>query len=172
MLRYGKLARQAVAVLGYIAERYAVDAAAISSSEIGQARKIPTALAAKLLSQASTAGLVLGRTGPGGGYRLAKPPGQIRLVDIVSLFGHSQEENQCPYCVDWCGKGTPYPLHDGFMKLLKNARTFLEDTTLAVFAKPKEQPVPKKLAAKKPARGECATAQPAATNRPAAAGNR
>jgi len=135
MVRYGKLARQAVSVISYLAERYQTDAPAISSSEIGRVRKIPAALAAKLLSQASAAGLVLGTIGPGGGYRLAKPPGQIRLVDIVSLFGRSQEESLCPYSLDWCGNGDPCPLHEGFVKLRENARVFLEETTLAVFLK-------------------------------------
>ena len=153
MLRYGKLARQAVSVISYIAERYDVNAPAISSSEIGRARKIPAALAAKLLSQASAAGLVLGTTGPGGGYRLAKPPGKIRLVDIVSLFGRSQEESLCPYSLDWCGNGAPCPLHEGFVKLRENARVFLEETTLAVFAKIPEPLPAKKAARKKPARG-------------------
>jgi len=135
MLRYGKLARQAVSVISYLAERDQADAPAISSSEIGRARKIPAALAAKLLSQASSAGLVIGTTGPGGGYRLAKPPGEIRLIDIVSLFGRSQEESLCPYSLDWCGNGDPCPLHEGFVKLRENSRAFLEETTLAVFSK-------------------------------------
>ena len=135
MLRYGKLARQAVSVISYLAEGYQANAHAISSSEIGRARKIPAALAAKLLSQASSAGLVIGTTGPGGGYRLAKPPGEIRLVDIVALFGRSQEESLCPYSLDWCGNGDPCPLHEGFVKLKESARTFLEETTLAVFLK-------------------------------------
>ena len=150
MLRYGKLARQAVSVISYVAERYETDAPAISSSEIGRARKIPAALAAKLLSQASAAGLVLGTTGPGGGYRLAKPPGEIRLVDIVSLFGRTQEESLCPYSLDWCGNGEPCPLHHGFVQIRENARAFLEDTTLSVFTKQEVPPPSKKPADKKP----------------------
>ncbi len=133
MLRYGKLARQAVSVLSYLAEHYRPDAPAVSSREIGRVRKIPAALAAKLLSQASTAGLVLGSTGPGGGYRLAKHPGEISLAVIVSLFGRSQEESLCPYSLDWCGNGDPCPLHEGFAKLKEDARAFLEGTTLAAF---------------------------------------
>ena len=135
MFRYGKLARQAVSVISYLAEGYRVDAAAISSTEIGRVRKIPAALAAKLLSQASAAGLVLGVTGPGGGYRLAKPPGEIRLIDIVRVFGRAQEQSFCPYSLDWCGNGPPCPLHEGFARLREEARVFLEETTLAVFLK-------------------------------------
>jgi Rrf2 family iron-sulfur cluster assembly transcriptional regulator len=142
MLRYGKLARQAVSVISYLAEKYQPDAVAISSSEIGRVRKIPAALAAKLLSQASTAGLVRGSTGPGGGYRLAKPPAEIRLSEIVALFGRSQEESLCPYSLDWCGSGQPCPLHEGFAKLKEDARAFLEGTTLAVFLKTSSHPDP------------------------------
>jgi len=155
MLRYGKLARQAVSVISYLAERYQADAPSVSSSEIGRERKIPAALAAKLLSQASAAGLVLGTTGPGGGYRLAKHPGKIRLSDIVSLFGRAHQESLCPYSLDWCGNGEPCPLHEGFTRLRENSRAFLEETTLAVFLKPHAGP--------RATGGKSRTAKPTAT---------
>lgn len=134
MFRYGKLARQAVSAMSYLAEKYAPDAAAVSSAEVGRARKIPSALAAKLLSQMAGAGLTLGTTGPGGGYRLARPPGEIRLSEIVSLFERSAG-TPCPFGEGWCGTGDPCPLHNDFLKLEENGRRFLEQTTLAVFAK-------------------------------------
>lgn len=133
MFRYGKLARQAVSALSYLAEKYAPDAPSISSAEVGRARKIPTTLAAKLLSEAASAGLLKGTTGPGGGYRLARQPGEIRLADIVGLFEREMEEAPCPFGPGWCGNGNPCPLHDDFLKLEENGRTFLEKTTLAVF---------------------------------------
>jgi Rrf2 family transcriptional regulator, iron-sulfur cluster assembly transcription factor len=133
MFRYGKLARQAVAAISYLAERHAPGAAAISSLEVGRARKIPQALAAKLLSQMAGAGLTLGTTGPGGGYRLARPPGEIRLSEIVALFERGMDEFPCPFGEGWCGTGAPCPLHNDFLKLEENGRRFLEQTTLAVF---------------------------------------
>ena len=135
MFRYGKLARQAVSALSYLAERYVPDGPWISSSEVGRERKIPPTLAAKLLSEAASAGLCRGVTGPGGGYRLARPPAEIRLADIVSLFEREMEEFPCPFGPGWCGTGNPCPLHDDFLKLEANGRKFLEETTLAVFAK-------------------------------------
>jgi len=135
MFRYGKLARQAVSALSYLAEKYAADGPSISSAEVGRVRKIPTALAAKLLSEAASAGLCKGVTGPGGGYRLARPPGEIRLADIVGLFERDMEEYPCPFGPGWCGNGNPCPLHDDFLKLETNGRKFLEQTTLAVFSK-------------------------------------
>jgi Rrf2 family protein len=135
MFRYGKLARQAVSAMSYLAERYSPDVASISSSEVGRVRNIPTALAAKLLSEAASAGLAKGVTGPGGGYRLARPPEEIRLADIVGIFEREITEFPCPFGPGWCGTGNPCPLHDDFLKFEENGRRFLEETTLAVFVK-------------------------------------
>jgi Rrf2 family protein len=134
MFRYGKLSRQAVSAISYLAEKYTPDAAAVSSAEVGRARKIPTALAAKLLSQMAGAGLTLGTTGPGGGYRLARAPEEIHLSEIVALFERAMHEFPCPFGEGWCGTGAPCPLHEDFLKLEENGRKFLEQTTLAVFA--------------------------------------
>lgn len=137
MFRYGKLAKQAVSALSYLAEKYAPDAPAISSAEVGQVRKIPQTLAAKLLSEAASAGLARGTTGPGGGYRLARPPSEIRLADIVGLFERELEEYPCPFGPGYCGTGNPCPLHNDFLQLEANGRKFLEKTTLEVFTQKK-----------------------------------
>lgn len=135
MFRYGKLARQAVSAISYLAEKYSPEVAAVSSAEVGRERKIPVALAAKLLSQMATAGLTHGTTGPGGGYRLARPPGTIKLAEIVSLFERGMDEFPCPFGPGFCGSGDPCPLHHDFLRLEQNGRKFLEETTLEVFAK-------------------------------------
>ena len=155
MFRYGKLARQAVSALSYVAESYHADAVAVPSGDVGKARNIPKALAAKLLSEAASAGLLLGTTGPGGGYRLARPPEEITLMEVVELFERRLVDNRCPFGPGHCGVGPPCPLHDDFVKLETKIRSFLEDTTFAVFVKkskaakkaPKEVPkeVPKKV---------------------------
>lgn len=135
MFRYGKLARQAVSAVSYVAECHAVDGVAVSSAEVGKARKIPKALAAKLLSEAASAGILKGTTGPGGGYRLARPAGEIFLMDVVELFERPLSESPCPFGPGWCGKGEPCPLHDDFEKLEGKSREFLEGTSFAVFLK-------------------------------------
>lgn len=135
MFRYGKLARQAVSALSYVAERHGPGNPAVSSAEVGKARGIPKALAAKLLSEAASAGLLHGTTGPGGGYRLAKPPGEISLMDVVRIFERPLAESPCPFGPGWCGEGEPCPLHDSFVKLEDLVREFLNGTNFAVFVK-------------------------------------
>jgi len=94
---------------------------------------MPVTLAAKLLSQTASAGLTIGSTGPGGGYRLARPPEEITLAQIVDLFERRNEEPPCPFGPGWCGNEDPCPLHDQFVELEERARGFLENTTLEVF---------------------------------------
>jgi len=135
MFRYGKLARQAVSAMSYLAEHYQPDGRFVSSAEVGRERKIPSALAAKLLSQMAGAGLATGVTGPGGGYRLARSSEKITLAEIVNLFERGMDEFPCPLGKGHCGTGEHCALHNDFAQLEKHGHKFLSMTTLAVFAK-------------------------------------
>ena len=135
MFRYGKLARQAVSALSYLAENYNSDGRFVPSAEVSKNRKIPVALSAKLLSQMSGVGLTVGITGPGGGYRLARKPGEIPLSEIVNFFEREMDEFPCPFGKGSCGEGDRCPLHDDLVKIEEMSRRFLETTTLAVFMK-------------------------------------
>ncbi len=130
MFIYGKTAANAVAIMSYLAaepERQA------GSAEIAASREISRALTAKLLTQLSTAGLVTGLPGPGGGYRLARSPENISLLQIVQLFEQTDAPFRCPFGQNWCGKGEPCPLHDKIVTMNDNNRAFLENTKLDVF---------------------------------------
>lgn len=131
MFIYGKTSGNAIAVMSYLA---ANPKRRSGSAEIADARGISRPLAAKLLTQLATGGLVAGHPGPGGGYTLARPAEEIRLIDIASLFEHTDAPTLCPFGHDWCGKGDPCPLHDAIAEIQNTNRRFLEDTHLAVFA--------------------------------------
>jgi Rrf2 family iron-sulfur cluster assembly transcriptional regulator len=88
---------------------------------------------AKLLSTLSTAGLVNGSRGPGGGYWLAKAPAGISLADITAEFERELDGVLCPFGPGWCGNGDPCPLHDQLTTFDKEWNDFLRNTTLAVF---------------------------------------
>lgn len=128
---YGKTSAAAIAVMTYLAQH---PEKRCGSPEIAKARNISLPLAAKLLTQLATAGLVRGQSGPGGGYTLADGPEDISLLQIVALFEKTETPSQCPFGPDWCGKGDPCPLHDELVALLERNRAFLENTTLAVFS--------------------------------------
>jgi Rrf2 family protein len=134
MFRYGKRSRQAVSAISYLAQRYGRETEVVSSAAVGRARGMSAVLAAKLMSEMATAGLLVGTPGPKGGYRLAMPPEEIRLGDIVRIFEPPQREAPCPFGPGWCGQGPHCPLHDDFLRIQAMTTQFLETTTLAGFA--------------------------------------
>lgn len=58
--------------------------ARVASSSIAEHTQVPLDYLAKVLQSLSEAGLIDGRRGVRGGYRLAKPPDKIGLLDIIN----------------------------------------------------------------------------------------
>lgn len=119
--------------MSYLAERYGDPHARASSAAIAAERQLSRPLVAKVLTILSQAGLVGGSPGPGGGYFLAKPPGEIYLIDIIRLFEKVEGASRCPFGPNWCGKNDPCPLHDEIVALQETGRHFMEQTSLEVF---------------------------------------
>ncbi len=142
MFFYGKTTSNAIAMMSYLA---ADPTRRAGSTEIAAARDISKPLTAKLLTQLSMAGLVTGQPGPGGGYTLAKPADQIRLMDIVSLFEQTEVPSLCPFGPNWCGSGEPCPLHHTLTEMVKANRRFLEETNLGVFINLKPPGIPSRV---------------------------
>ena len=135
MFRYGKQSRQAVSAISYVAQWYGTETDAVSSVAVARARGISPALAAKLMSEMAAAGLLVGTSGPKGGYRLARPPEKIFLGEVVRIFEAPKGEVPCPFGPGWCGHGPHCPLHDSFLRIEAVTSGFLQTTTLAGFAK-------------------------------------
>jgi Rrf2 family protein len=132
MIRYGKSTQNAVAAMSKLAEVYP-RGLRLSSREVADARDMPQTLAAKLLTQLSQVGLVSGSPGPGGGYALAKPPGEICLYDVAAVFERVEEKTACPFGRNWCGTGEKCPLHDQIAALNDQYESFLRTTRFDVF---------------------------------------
>jgi Rrf2 family iron-sulfur cluster assembly transcriptional regulator len=137
MFIYGKTATNGIAVMSYLA---AVSPRRAGSAEIAKERCLSRVLTAKLLTQLSSAGLVTGQPGPGGGYTLARAANEIRLIDIVCLFSLLEDTSPCPFGARWCGNHTPCPLHDTIAGMIDRSRDFLEHTRLSIFQAPPATP--------------------------------
>ncbi len=92
-------ARYATRILLYLAGR---DMSTVSrKKQISDAEGISADYAEQILTRLKTAGLVVSRRGAEGGFQLARPPAQIRIIDVVeaaegdfSLVDCAKEE--CP----------------------------------------------------------------------------
>jgi len=68
----------------------------VSTVTVAKRAQIPPNYLAKVLQQLANNGLVKGRRGVGGGYRLARTPDQINLIEIVRAVTEFQPIESCP----------------------------------------------------------------------------
>lgn len=58
----------------------------VTVAQVAGPHGIPPAALAKVFQQLVRAGIAVGTRGVGGGYRLARPRGDITVLDVVSVF--------------------------------------------------------------------------------------
>ena len=133
MIYYGKTARCALASLCHLARHYK-SGNLVGSREISEAINLPSALVAKILTTVSSHGLIQGTRGPNGGYKLARDPEDINLIQIITLFGQEKNNDDfCPMGPGWCGVKDKCPMHDTIDNLRNEATMKLSEITLADF---------------------------------------
>lgn len=137
MFGYGKMSGCAVAAMSALAENHK-SGERLSSQQIAESRNLSQPLVAKVLTVLSQGGFVLGTRGPGGGYRLARPPSQITIHDVVELFEGHRDPSACPFGPGWCGVGDPCPLHDTLFGMADTAASKLQKKTFAIFVNNKK----------------------------------
>ena len=133
MFGYGKMANYAIASLSYLAANFEKEGFKANSQTIASARNLSRPLVGKLMSQMSTAGLVNGTPGPGGGFFLSRHPKNITLIEIVRLFEKVEDSLMCPFGPGWCGDGDPCPFHFELENKRDEMLEWLEKTSLEVF---------------------------------------
>ncbi|WP_270936923.1 Rrf2 family transcriptional regulator [Falsiroseomonas oryzae] len=105
--------------------------AQISLSEIAQAQHLSLAYLEQLFGPLRRAGLVASARGPGGGYRLARPAGQISISEIVLAVDEPLQATRCEEGGPGCLAGQRCLTHDLWAELGDQIRLFLEGLTLA-----------------------------------------
>jgi len=136
MTPYGKIAQSAIAAVSLLAEEYREDGSQrLNSKQIAERRNLSQPIVGKVMTVLSQAGIVTGAPGPGGGYTLAKPPGEITLYDIAVQFDRLEETLVCPFGPGWCGTGPQCPLHDTLEDIRQRISDYLTETTLNEFSK-------------------------------------
>jgi Rrf2 family protein len=85
----------------------------------------------KLLQTLARHGLVDSRKGLGGGFSLARVPGEIRLLDVVEPMEQVDRFSGCFLGRAECSDADPCALHDRWADLRDRYLAILSETTLA-----------------------------------------
>ncbi len=90
---------------------------ATRSQDLSEQANIPPFYLSKVMRRLVLAGLVTSQRGHGGGFRLAKPPEQIRFLDILEAVDYQAEMGRCAFGIGRCNPDNPCPLHPAWSTL-------------------------------------------------------
>lgn len=103
----------------------------VSLAEIAAAQMLSLAYLEQLFGPLRRAGLVASARGPGGGYRLARPPEDIPIAAIVDAVDEPIRATRCEEGAPGCLAGRRCLTHDLWAELGEQIRLFLSGITLA-----------------------------------------
>ncbi|MCO5165938.1 MAG: Rrf2 family transcriptional regulator [Planctomycetes bacterium] len=86
---------------------------------------------AKVLRKLVVAGLLVSQKGHHGGFSLARPPAEVRFLDVLEAVGHRPDPTRCAFGWGECDPDAPCPLHDAWSRLTASFREWATTTTLA-----------------------------------------
>jgi Rrf2 family protein len=69
--------------------------------------------------------------GPGGGFRLAGPPAELTLFEVVSQFDDLSPGRTCVLGRPCCSDTDPCPVHERWFPVSERIAQFFRETTLA-----------------------------------------
>jgi len=103
----------------------------MTAEQLATAQKIPPKFLESILAQLRNGGLVASQRGAEGGYRLAKPPAEISIADVIrELEGPiATVRGVRPDELEYAGPAIR--LRDIWLELRAQMRGVLEQTTLA-----------------------------------------
>jgi Rrf2 family iron-sulfur cluster assembly transcriptional regulator len=104
----------------------------VTLADISQCQGISLSYLEQLFAKLRKRGLVEGVRGPGGGYRLARPPAGITVADIISAVDERVDATRCGGRED-CQEGRCCLTHQLWSDLSQQIFSFLEGITLAQF---------------------------------------
>lgn len=92
---------------------------------------VPANYLSKIMLTLRDAGFVQATRGAGGGYRLARNPGSIHLVEVVALFDSDATQLACVLGTGPCSDRASCAAHNRWKEVRQTYVQFLEGTTLA-----------------------------------------
>lgn len=123
----------AIRALVYLAEQNGSQCCQIR--EIADRLDVPYPFLAKVTQSLVSRGLVTSQKGPGGGIRLAREPGSIRLAAVIEAVDGPNSVKGCVLGLPECGDDDPCPLHEAWADMRDRLVGILEAESLLKLAK-------------------------------------
>ena len=103
----------------------------VSAAEISKAMLIPKDFLAKILQRLSRKGIVKSTKGAAGGFRLAREPGRINLLEVIEAIQGPTAANACAVDENVCSLSKTCAVHPIWVEVRKMIEERLKDETFA-----------------------------------------
>jgi Rrf2 family iron-sulfur cluster assembly transcriptional regulator len=102
----------------------------VRAKDLAAGSGIPLHYLSKILRRLVLAGLLESQKGQGGGFVLARAPGEIRFIDILAAVDAYPSEGRCAFGWGACDERNPCPLHDTWSQLNDAIQSWAANSTL------------------------------------------
>ena len=103
----------------------------VTLAEISQRQEISRKYLGQIINQLLAADILESRRGPHGGYLLARPPGEIRLGEIVRALEGSVAPVRCVDNPDICDRNPACVTRQVWFEVKKSVEAVVDDVTVA-----------------------------------------
>lgn len=101
----------------------------VALTDIAKRQDISLSYLEQLFAKLRRAGMVIGIRGPGGGYQLSRPAGEINIADIITAVDESVDSTRCGGKGN-CQNNQPCLTHALWMGLSEQIHNYLSRITL------------------------------------------
>jgi len=101
--------------------------------EVSEKVKQPKEFVSKVLQTLTSSGIVGSKKGKNGGFYLAKPTSNIKLIEIIKAIDGINVFENCVLGFPECGDAHPCPVHDSWGKIRDEAYNMLMKESLKEF---------------------------------------
>ncbi len=102
-----------------------------TATELARELDVPGTYLAKILHSLARDGILVSERGRSGGFRLARPADEIRLIEVVAAFDDLGPDRQCLLGHGACSDVGGCPAHAAWREASAPAFRFFETRTLA-----------------------------------------
>ncbi len=126
---YSKPCMHGLRAVIYIASRNVESP--VRGEDIAREEDLPQPFLSKILKILSSRNILQSVRGPGGGFRLARPPEEITLLDIVEAIDGLTQFEECALGWKTCQDDKPCPLHVSWKGMRQGLREYLSRTPVS-----------------------------------------
>ncbi len=131
-MQLSKSSQYAIRILAYMVDYK--DSKLLNATELSETLLIPYKFLTKIMTEVVKSGLVISIRGRDGGYCFAKPPSEIKVNEILTIFNDSIKDEQCVLGIGFCNGMCKCALHDQWMEPKHLMQKMFQESTLEEIA--------------------------------------